>query len=96
VKKTTYTIDRVLTDPRLLGAALGDPATWQTWRIVLKAAFGLELNREEARAFAAVAGSRAPPARRVRECWCIIGRRGGKRSYGAGGGGRGTFIVHTN
>jgi phage terminase large subunit-like protein len=79
----TYTIDRCLTDPRLLGAALGDAVTWQAWRIVLKAAFGIELNREEARTFAAVAGGRAPPAKRVRELWAIIGRRGGKSRMAA-------------
>src|SRR5262249_23458741 len=72
-----------LTDPNLLGTALGDPLTWWTWRIVLKAAFGLALNRDEARAFAAVAGSRSPPAQRVRELWAIIGRRGGKSRIAA-------------
>ena len=83
MKPTAYTIDRALTDPKLLGAALGDPASWQTWRVVLKAAFGLELNREEARAFASVAGSRQPPTQRVRELWAIIGRRGGKSRIAA-------------
>ena len=38
--------------------ALGDPATWQMWRIVLKAGFGIVLNRDEARAFATIAGGR--------------------------------------
>jgi len=80
----TFTIDRALTDKRLLGAAFdGDATTWQTWRTVLKAAFGLELNREEARAFASVAGSRAPPTKRVRELWAIVGRRGGKSRIAA-------------
>jgi hypothetical protein len=77
------TIDDALSDPTLLGAALGDPDTWQTWRCVLKAAFGLALNRQEARAFAAVAGSRAPPTQRVRELWAIVGRRGGKSRMAA-------------
>jgi phage terminase large subunit-like protein len=76
-------IDQALTDKRLLGAALGDNTTWQTWRIVMKAAFGLSLNEEEARAFASVAGSRKPPEQRVRELWCIIGRRGGKSRMAA-------------
>ena len=71
-------IDEALCDPRLLGAALGDPTSWQTWRAVLRAAFGLELNRDEARAFGSVAGSRKPPSQRVRELWAIVGRRAGK------------------
>jgi hypothetical protein len=78
-----YTIDRVLQDERWLGAALGDAMTWQTWRAVLKAAFGIELNRDEARVFASVAGGRKPPAERVRELWCIVGRRGGKSRMAA-------------
>ena len=79
----SLTIERALIDRRLLGTALGDIHTWQTWRTVLKAAFGLGLNREEAPAFASVAGSRTPPAQRVRELWCIIGRRGGKSKMAA-------------
>ena len=56
-------IDAALVDRALLGAALGDARSWQTWRAVLRASFGLELNRDEARAFASVAGSRAPPTK---------------------------------
>ncbi len=77
------TIDEALLNPKLLGAALGDPMTWQAHRIVQKAAFGLALNRHEARAFAAVAGSRKPPNKRVRELWMIVGRRGGKSRMAA-------------
>jgi hypothetical protein len=69
--------------PELLGAALGDTRTWKTWRTVLKACFGLELNRDEARAFASVAGSRAPPKTRLRELWAIAGRRSGKSKIAA-------------
>jgi hypothetical protein len=76
-------IDEALCDPNLLGAALGDLRTWRTWRTVLKAAFGLELNREEARTFATIAGSRKPPGQRVRELWAIIGRRSGKSRIAA-------------
>jgi hypothetical protein len=76
-------IDQALIDKRLLGAALGDTATWQTWRAALKAAFGLELNREEVRTFASIAGSRKPPTQRVRELWAIVGRRGGKSRMAA-------------
>jgi hypothetical protein len=81
--KRTYQITDAISDPKLLGAALGDAVSWQTWRIVLKAAFGLSLNRDEAEAFAAVAGSRSPPTKRVRELWAIIGRRGGKSRIAA-------------
>src|ERR1700733_6754403 len=76
-------IDSALADPQLLGAALGNPDSWKTWRAVLKAAFGLALNLEDLRAFASVAGSRIPPTQRVRELWAIVGRRGGKSRMAA-------------
>jgi hypothetical protein len=71
-------IDRALSDERLLGAALGSIDTWRTWLAVLRAAFGLALDDAERAVFAQVAGNRAPPNKRVRELWAVIGRRGGK------------------
>jgi hypothetical protein len=67
----------------LLGAGFGDPKTWQQWRIVLRATFGLKLSQEEAEAFAAIAGGRQPPAQRVKELWCVLGRRSGKSRVAA-------------
>lgn len=78
-----FTIDRVLTDPRLFGAALGDLATWSTWIAVLKAAFGLPLDDEQRSIFEKVAGGRAPPTQRVRELWCVAGRRSAKTRMAA-------------
>jgi hypothetical protein len=80
---SSMTIDEAISDSALFGAALGDALSWKTWRVVLKAAFGIELNRDEARAFESVAGSRAPPTQRVRELWAIVGRRGGKSKIAA-------------
>jgi hypothetical protein len=77
------TIDCALTDPNLLGAALGDPTPWHTWRIVLRAAFGLPISDEERATFATIAGDRASPLARVRELWAIIGRRSGKSRMAA-------------
>jgi hypothetical protein len=81
--RPSIAINDAITDEHLLGAALGDPSTWSTWVAVLKAAFGLTLDAEEASAFASVAGSRAPPTKRVRELWAIVGRRGGKSRIAA-------------
>lgn len=77
------TIDAALSDRKLLGAAIGDLATWATWRAVLAAAFGGRLNREQRKAFAAVSGGRKPPAQMVHELVAIIGRRGGKSRVAA-------------
>ena len=54
--------------------------TWRGWRIILKAAFAQPLEPDEVSFFSAVAGGRLPPQRRVKELWCIVGRRGGKDS----------------
>src|SRR5215470_1721435 len=80
----SFTIDRALSDRRLLGAALdSDLASWQTWLAVLRSAFGLPLSDLELETFRKVAGDRAPPSQRVRELWCVIGRRAGKSRMAA-------------
>jgi hypothetical protein len=78
-----FTIDRALTDQRLLGAAMGDQQSWSVWLAVLKAAFGLKLSDDELATFASVAGTRSPPTKRVRELWCVAGRRSGKSRMAA-------------
>jgi hypothetical protein len=64
-------IDRALTDARLLGGALGDLSPWSLWLVVLKAAFGLPLEDAERATFRKVAGDRPPPGKRVRELWAV-------------------------
>ena len=80
---SAITIDRALQDPQLLGAALGDPKTWATWLATLKSAFGISLNRAERRAFASIAGSRAPPSKKVEQLWVVAGRGSGKSRVSA-------------
>ena len=77
------TIAEALQDEALLGAALGSPETWSTWLVALKAAFGIDLNRHERRAFAAIAGSRKPPTHKVQELWALCGRGSGKSRMAA-------------
>src|SRR5262249_10928003 len=76
-------IDEALGDRRLLGAALGPVETWRTWRVVLRAAFGLPLDDDERKVFTTMAGERGLPKQRVRELWCLVGRRGGKSRMSA-------------
>ena len=71
--KRTISVDAALRDRQLLGAALSDLASWRTWSIALKGAFGLPLNDAECTIFDAIAGGRTPPARRVRELWAVAG-----------------------
>src|SRR5262245_42937693 len=75
---TMLPIDRVLTDRNLLGAGLGDPASWATWLSVLRAAFGLPVSEADTVTFKQGAGDRPVPAQRVREFWAVLGRGSGK------------------
>ena len=43
----TVPISEALADANLLGAALGDTASWRTWCVVLKAAFAEPLDDAE-------------------------------------------------
>jgi hypothetical protein len=76
-------IDVALRDRNLLGAALGDVATWSVWLSILKAAYGRPLNERERELFASVAGGREPPRRKVKELVAIASRRSGKGRVGA-------------
>jgi hypothetical protein len=76
-------IDTAISDPQLLGAALGDLTPWAAWRVILRAAFGLPLSRSDGRLFSKLAGGRKPPRKRVSELWVVAGRRGGKSRMAA-------------
>jgi hypothetical protein len=76
-------IERALADRRLLGAALGDLASWATWIAVIKGAYGRWLDASERALFDAVAGGRPQPLRRVKELVCVVSRRAGKGRVGA-------------
>ena len=76
-------ITSALLDPKLLGAALGDPKTWATWTSIIKGAFGHKLTAAELDIFRSVSGNRQAPRRRVREFWAIVGRRSGKSRVAA-------------
>jgi hypothetical protein len=65
--------DKALFEPWFPGA------TWDGWRAVLKAAFALPMSADEVEFFRSVA-ERDPPTRRVKELWCVCGRRAGKDS----------------
>jgi hypothetical protein len=74
----TVSITDTLSHADLLGPWFSGPS-WATWRVVLRAAFGLPLDNTERAMFHAVA-ERDPPATPCREFWALVGRRGGKDS----------------
>ena len=59
--RSSIPISAALADANLLGAALGDIASWQVWLAILKAAFAEPMSDDERARFALVAGDRAPP-----------------------------------
>jgi hypothetical protein len=50
-------------------------SSWEPWRAILAAAFGLPLTPEQAEVFSKLSGGREPPQERVRELFVISGRR---------------------
>jgi hypothetical protein len=73
------TLRKALADPKLLGSALGGDS-WLPWRALLLAAMGEKLEPDELAHFRRLTQRQAPPTKRVKELWCVIGRRGGKSS----------------
>jgi hypothetical protein len=72
------TITDAFVDKNLLGPSFAGPS-WDSWRVVLKAAFGLRMSDEERRLFRTLA-QRDPPKKRVKELWIVAGMRAGKDS----------------
>ena len=83
-QRISVPIDKAFSDPRLLGAALGDLKSRTTWIAALKAAYALPLSKEELDIFSAIGGGRALPSTRCRELWVVAGRRSGKSQMSAG------------
>jgi hypothetical protein len=54
-------------------------SSWSVWRVALKGAYALPMTKAERNVFHTIAGCE-PPRKPVRECWFVIGRRGGKDS----------------
>jgi hypothetical protein len=71
------TLRKVLEDPELLGSVLAGP-TWHAWRVILLAAMGEPLTKDERQTFTQFTGRKTAPSQRIDELWCCIGRRGGK------------------
>jgi hypothetical protein len=68
---------QALSDPALLGDALAG-GSWHTWRSLLLAAMGEQLQPSELAAFQRVTGRTQPPPSRIEEALFLVGRRGGK------------------
>ena len=61
-------------------------ASWDAWRVVLRALSGAPLTAEQLELFRACTGRAEPLAAAPQEAWLIVGRRGGKSIISAGSG----------
>src|SRR4051812_21533791 len=89
----------------LTGAFEG--ASWDTWRVVLRALFALPLTGAELETYRALTGRTSAPTQPASELWAVCGRRAGKsriaalvatfcatcRTYVLAPGERGVFMV---
>ena len=73
---------RVSSHPHLFAGHF-DGASWQAWRVILKAMFGLPLAEDDAAFFRRVTQREGVPTRPARELWAIVGLRGGKSRVAA-------------
>jgi hypothetical protein len=71
-----------LSDPKLLGRAFSGES-WNAWRAILAAAFGLQLTREQLKVVQACTRRVNAPRQQVSELWVAAGRRAGKSRIAA-------------
>ncbi len=74
----TPSIIDAVTDPQLFRPFFPDLKSWNAWLVFLKAAFGLNMTTEELAVFQACTGRQTAPTDVARECFLVVGRRGGK------------------
>jgi hypothetical protein len=74
----TISVSRAISDPQLFGRWFEGPS-WDTWKAIIKGAYGEKMSDEEIAIFRSVA-DRDPPKQQVRELVVIAGRRSGKDS----------------
>jgi hypothetical protein len=73
------TISEFLDDKEILGPWFSG-VSWNGWKAVLKAMYGLPMSAKEIRFFQSIAGGRDPPKKPVKEAWFCCGRGAGKDS----------------
>ena len=52
--------------------------SWASWKSFLSALFGLEMDERQTEFYRRHTGREHPPVSAFRECWTVVGRRGGK------------------
>jgi hypothetical protein len=78
-KAINLDIVTAMNHPGLFAPWFRGGSSWDGWRAILRAAYGLPMSDQEREFFRQVA-EREPPSRRVKELWIVAGRRAGKDS----------------
>ena len=73
----SITIRDLMTDLALFGEQFSEHS-WQAWRSLLSAFYGLPLSSSELVMFTLLTAREAAPVAALNELWLVIGRRGGK------------------
>jgi hypothetical protein len=76
--KQLTAIDRVYSEPSLLGGAFKDRSTWAPWFAFLRAMFGLPLSADQLAIYRECTERTEAPDGPAREGWLVCGRRAGK------------------
>ncbi len=74
---STPSIIEVMDDSALFARWFAAPS-WDAWRAVLAALFGLPMSKRELRLYRKITGRRKAPKKATEEAWLAVGRRGGK------------------
>lgn len=72
------TIIEAMDSPELFRPLFEDVNSWKSWRIVLKALYGLKFEGDEQELFTEYTGRQTRPDDGFKEMYCICGARGGK------------------
>jgi hypothetical protein len=71
-------IVETLESPKFFGPAFPHQETWRSWKVMLKAMYGIEMSIEELKIFQGATARQTPNPNGYFENFGIIGRRGGK------------------
>ena len=74
---STPSILEVMSDPALFKPWFSG-SSWDPWRAVLAALFGLRMSERQLQLFRELTGRQEAPANPFDEAWFVVGRRGGK------------------
>jgi hypothetical protein len=77
VKRSGISYVDACSDPNLFGPWFSGPS-WDTWRVIDKAIFGLPMSAKEKTVFTELTGRTEAPTEPASEVWLAFGRRAGK------------------